>query len=314
MSTEADALSHVAGYCVVNDLSERAYQLEGTGQWVKGKSADTFGPIGPWLVTADEVPDCQNLDLWLEVDGHRYQNGIDGDDGLRRAVPRQLSQPLHEPAAGRHHHDRHAARRRPRHRSRRCYLRAGNVMRLGVDGLGEQRQQVVDHRSAEHGRTEVALRDAPVPARSTSRSASSAAIGADAAGRPRSLQLRRHRGAAAAAGGGRVSADDRRGRRAACSWPPRSRMPIVTRGSGTGLSGGSVPDAGSLVLCLDADERDPRRRSAQPHAARAGRRDHAGASTRRRPGTGCSIRRIRARCASAPSAATSPRTPAGCAA
>src|ERR1700683_681385 len=71
----ANALSHVAGYCVVNDLSERKFQLEGTGQWVKGKSADTFGPIGPWLVTRDEVPDPQNLELWLEVDGHRYQNG-----------------------------------------------------------------------------------------------------------------------------------------------------------------------------------------------------------------------------------------------
>src|SRR3981189_2172126 len=73
--TEGDALSYVAGYCVVNDVSERAFQLEGTGQWVKGKSADTFGPIGPWLVTADEVPDPQALNLWLEVDGHRYQNG-----------------------------------------------------------------------------------------------------------------------------------------------------------------------------------------------------------------------------------------------
>ena len=73
--SEADALSHVAGYCVVNDFSERAFQLEGTGQWVKGKSADTFGPIGPWLVTADEVPDPQALDMWLEVDGKRYQNG-----------------------------------------------------------------------------------------------------------------------------------------------------------------------------------------------------------------------------------------------
>jgi 2-keto-4-pentenoate hydratase/2-oxohepta-3-ene-1,7-dioic acid hydratase in catechol pathway len=73
--TEGDALSHVAGYCVVNDVSERAFQLEGTGQWVKGKSADTFGPIGPWLVTAEEVPDPQALNLWLEVDGHRYQNG-----------------------------------------------------------------------------------------------------------------------------------------------------------------------------------------------------------------------------------------------
>jgi 2-keto-4-pentenoate hydratase/2-oxohepta-3-ene-1,7-dioic acid hydratase in catechol pathway len=60
---------------VINDLSERAFQLEGTGQWVKGKSADTFGPIGPWLVTPDEIPDAQNLDTWLEADGHRYQNG-----------------------------------------------------------------------------------------------------------------------------------------------------------------------------------------------------------------------------------------------
>src|SRR5579863_3637335 len=73
--SQAEALSHVAGYCVINDLSERAFQLEGTGQWVKGKSADTFGPIGPWLVTTDEIPDPQNLRMWLEVDGHRYQEG-----------------------------------------------------------------------------------------------------------------------------------------------------------------------------------------------------------------------------------------------
>lgn len=70
----ADALNHVAGYCVINDLSEREYQLERCGQWVKGKSCDNFGPIGPWLVTRDEIADPQNLDLWLEVDGHRYQN------------------------------------------------------------------------------------------------------------------------------------------------------------------------------------------------------------------------------------------------
>ena len=110
--SEADAMSHVAGYCVVNDLSERAFQLEGTGQWVKGKSADTFGPIGPWLVTADEVPDCQNLGLWLEVDGHRYQDGTTKTMVFGVPVSRQLSEPLHEPAARRHHHDRHAARRR----------------------------------------------------------------------------------------------------------------------------------------------------------------------------------------------------------
>src|SRR5205814_8757995 len=72
---EREGLWYVAGYCVVNDLSERAFQLEGTGQWVKGKSADTFGPIGPWLVTRDEVHDPQNLRLWLEVDGKRYQDG-----------------------------------------------------------------------------------------------------------------------------------------------------------------------------------------------------------------------------------------------
>src|SRR3982074_1790988 len=72
---EADAMSHVAGYCTVNDLSERAWQLEGTGQWTKGKSADTFGPIGPWLVTTDEVTEAGALDLWLEVDGERHQNG-----------------------------------------------------------------------------------------------------------------------------------------------------------------------------------------------------------------------------------------------
>ena len=68
-------MSHVAGYCVVNDVSERAFQLENTGQWVKDKSADTFAPLGPGLVTPDEVQNPRELDLWLEVDGHRYQNG-----------------------------------------------------------------------------------------------------------------------------------------------------------------------------------------------------------------------------------------------
>ena len=73
--TEAEAMEHVAGYCVVNDVSERAFQAERSGQWTKGKSHDTFGPIGPWLVTRDEVADPQDLAMWLEVDGHRYQDG-----------------------------------------------------------------------------------------------------------------------------------------------------------------------------------------------------------------------------------------------
>src|SRR5580698_8465993 len=140
--TEQEALSHVAGYCVVNDVSERAFQLEGTGQWVKGKSADTFGPIGPWLVTADEVPDPQALNLWLEVDGHRYQNGststmVFGVAHLISYLSRFMS--LHPgdiistgtpPGVG-------LGQKPP------VYLRPGNVMRLGVDGLGEQRQTVV---------------------------------------------------------------------------------------------------------------------------------------------------------------------------
>ncbi|MDQ3347201.1 MAG: fumarylacetoacetate hydrolase family protein [Acidobacteriota bacterium] len=140
---EADALSYVAGYCVINDLSERAYQLEGTGQWVKGKSADTFGPIGPWLVTRDEIADCGALDLWLEVDGHPYQNGstrtlVFGVPYLVSYLSRFMSlQPGDiistgtPPGVG-------LGQKPP------VYLRAGNVMRLGVQGLGEQRQQVVE--------------------------------------------------------------------------------------------------------------------------------------------------------------------------
>jgi 2-keto-4-pentenoate hydratase/2-oxohepta-3-ene-1,7-dioic acid hydratase in catechol pathway len=140
--TEADALSYVGGYCVVNDLSERAFQLEGTGQWVKGKSADTFGPIGPWLVTADEVPDPQNLHLWLEVDGHRFQDGstrtmVFGVAHLVSYLSRFMSlQPGDiistgtPPGVG-------LGQRPP------VYLRAGNVMRLGVEGLGQQVQTVV---------------------------------------------------------------------------------------------------------------------------------------------------------------------------
>lgn len=138
-----DALGHVAGYCVAHDVSERAFQIESTGQWVKGKSADTFGPIGPWLVTADEVPDPQALPLWLEVNGHRYQNGntstmVFGVAQLVSYVSRFMSlQPGDvistgtPPGVG-------LGLKPP------VYLKAGDVVRLGVDGLGEQQQRCVN--------------------------------------------------------------------------------------------------------------------------------------------------------------------------
>jgi 2-keto-4-pentenoate hydratase/2-oxohepta-3-ene-1,7-dioic acid hydratase in catechol pathway len=138
---EADALSHVAGYCTINDVSERAYQLEGTGQWVKGKSADTFGPIGPWLVTTDEVPDASDLNLWLEVDGHRYQDGstktlIFGVPFVISYLSRFMSlQPGDIISTGTPPGVGHG--KKPP-----VYLREGNVVRLGVEGLGEQRQRV----------------------------------------------------------------------------------------------------------------------------------------------------------------------------
>lgn len=140
--TEAEALSYVAGYCVINDLSERAFQLEGTGQWVKGKSADTFGPVGPWLVTADTVQDPQRLALWLEVDGHRYQNSSTSNmifpvahlvSYLSRFMslqPGDIISTGTPPGVG-------LGKKPP------VYLSAGNTMRLGVEGLGEQRQRVV---------------------------------------------------------------------------------------------------------------------------------------------------------------------------
>ena len=140
--TEADALSHVAGYCVVNDVSERAFQLEGTGQWVKGKSADTFGPIGPWLVTRDEVADWSRLDMWLEVDGHRLQNGstktmIFGVPHLVSYLSQFMSlQPGDIITTGTPPGVGHG--QKPP-----VYMRAGNVIKLGIAGLGEQRQRVV---------------------------------------------------------------------------------------------------------------------------------------------------------------------------
>jgi 2-keto-4-pentenoate hydratase/2-oxohepta-3-ene-1,7-dioic acid hydratase in catechol pathway len=136
-----DALSHVAGYCVVNDLSERDFQLHRSGQWVKGKSCDTFGPIGPWLVTRDEVPDPQALDMYLEVNGHRYQNGSTQTMHFDVAtVIAHLSQfmSLHPgdvistgtpPGVG--------MGQKPE-----TYLQAGDKMELGIAGLGMQRQVV----------------------------------------------------------------------------------------------------------------------------------------------------------------------------
>ncbi|MEO9895390.1 MAG: fumarylacetoacetate hydrolase family protein [Paracoccaceae bacterium] len=140
--TKEEALDHVAGYCVVNDLSERDFQLHRSGQWVKGKSADTFGPIGPWLVTRDEVPDPQNLQMYLEVNGHRYQNGSTATMHFDVAtVISHLSQfmSLHPgdvistgtpPGVG-------------MGQTPETYLIPGDVMTLGIEGLGVQKQSVV---------------------------------------------------------------------------------------------------------------------------------------------------------------------------
>ena len=141
-ASEADGLSHVAGYCVVNDLSERAFQLEGTGQWVKGKSADTFGPIGPWLVTSDEVPDPQNLALWLEVDGRRYQHGT--TQHMIFSVARLVS--FISRFMSLHPGDIISTGTPPGigmgQKPEPIYLRPGNRVRLGIEGLGEQIQIV----------------------------------------------------------------------------------------------------------------------------------------------------------------------------
>lgn len=141
--SRADALSYVAGYAVCNDVSERAWQAEGTGQWVKGKSAPTFGPLGPWLVTADEVPDPQALDLSLSLNGQVMQNGSTSDmifavdeiisftsqfmrlepgDVITTGTPSGVGMGL----------------------SPQVFLKTGDVMELTVQGLGRQRQQVQD--------------------------------------------------------------------------------------------------------------------------------------------------------------------------
>jgi 2-keto-4-pentenoate hydratase/2-oxohepta-3-ene-1,7-dioic acid hydratase in catechol pathway len=140
---EAEALHHVAGYCVINDVSEREFQTERGGTWDKGKGCDTFGPTGPWLVTRDEVPDPQNLAMWLDVDGRRMQNGstktmIFGVATLVSYVSQFIT--LHPgdiistgtpPGVGM------GMKPAP------VYLKPGQVVRLGIAGLGEQQQNVV---------------------------------------------------------------------------------------------------------------------------------------------------------------------------
>ena len=139
---ETDAMSHVAGFCVVNDVSEREFQLERSGTWDKGKGCDTFGPLGPWLVTRDEVADPHQLSMWLEVDGHRYQDGnartmvyqvpflisylsrfmsLQPDDVISTGTPPGVGMGQKPPV----------------------YLRNGQQMRLGIEGLGEQLQRVI---------------------------------------------------------------------------------------------------------------------------------------------------------------------------
>jgi ureidoglycolate lyase len=139
---EADAMDHVAGYCVCNDVSERHFQTERGGQWDKGKGCDTFGPIGPWLVTKDEVADPQNLGMWLEVDGHRYQNGstktmIFGVAKIVSYVSQFMSlQPGDVITTGTPPGVGMGIKPEP------VWLKPGNVMRLGIEGLGEQTQNV----------------------------------------------------------------------------------------------------------------------------------------------------------------------------
>jgi len=140
---EGDAFDYVAGYCVINDVSERDFQANRGGQWVKGKSAETFGPIGPWLVTKDEVPDPQNLHLWLEVDGKRYQDGttatmifnvrhlISYISQFMVLLPGTVISTGTPPGVGL------GVKPEP------VFLKPGQVMRLGIDGLGEQRQEVI---------------------------------------------------------------------------------------------------------------------------------------------------------------------------
>ena len=140
--SEAEAPRHIAGYCVVNDISEREYQLERHGTWDKGKGCDTFGPIGPWLVTPDEIGEPCSLPMWLEVNGHRYQDGSTATMVYKPAfLVSYLSQfmTLHPgdiistgtpPGVG-------MGQKPP------VFLKPGDVMQLGIERLGEQRQRAV---------------------------------------------------------------------------------------------------------------------------------------------------------------------------
>jgi 2-keto-4-pentenoate hydratase/2-oxohepta-3-ene-1,7-dioic acid hydratase in catechol pathway len=143
--TEEQAMEYVAGFCVVNDLSERAYQLERSGQWVKGKSCDTFAPLGPWFVTRDEVPDAQALKMTLDVNGVRRQNGSTATmvykvpflvsylSEFMTLEPGDIISTGTPPGVGH-------GQKPP------VYLRAGDVMELEIEGLGRQRQRVVAFR------------------------------------------------------------------------------------------------------------------------------------------------------------------------
>ena len=145
--SQKDALDHVAGYCVINDLSEREYQIERGGTWDKGKGCDTFGPVGPWLVTRDEVPNPQNLSMWLDLNGQRMQTGstktmifgvakivsyvsqfmtLEPGDIITTGTPPGVGMGIKKDG-----------------QSAPVYLKRGDVMTLGIEGLGEQRQKVV---------------------------------------------------------------------------------------------------------------------------------------------------------------------------
>ena len=140
--SETESQSHIAGYCVINDLSEREFQIEHSGQWVKGKSCDTFGPIGPYLVTTDEIPEPQNLKMWLEVNGKTMQNGstntmVYGVNFLVSYLSQFMSlQPGDiistgtPPGVG-------------MGMNPQVFLKAGDVMKLGIEGLGEQTQKTI---------------------------------------------------------------------------------------------------------------------------------------------------------------------------